>query len=457
LQLPTSLLQALTYADGFDEQSFVAIHNSDEKVTSIRQNPFKPSLNMASNIESAIPWATYGSYLKTRPSFTHDPLFHAGCYYVQEASSMFVEQALQQTVDLQQPLKVLDLCAAPGGKSTHIATLLNKESFVICNELIQNRNAILEENLIKWGLPNTVITQNDAKDFAELQNYFDVIVIDAPCSGSGLFRRDKEAIKEWSENNVALCNQRQQRIIADVLPALKKGGILIYCTCSYSTQENEDIMDWLTQSFNIQNRPLQLEPEWNITTTITTHQNYGYRFWPNKIKGEGFFLCCFSKQYDESSYQKPKKIKALLSITNDEKKMINNWVQVDQPLAFYKHQDKILAMLPCLHEELAFLKDQLYLKRVGIPLGSIAKNDLIPEHDLALSTIASTQIQSVTVDYSTAIQFLRKENFTLDSAPKGWVLVQYEGYNLGFIKNLGTRINNYYPKNWRILKELIID
>ncbi len=457
MQLPTLLLKALTYAEGFDEHSFVAIHNSDEKVTSIRQNPFKPSLNMATNIDSTIPWATQGRYLKTRPSFTHDPLLHAGCYYVQEASSMFLEQALQQTVDLQKHLKVLDLCAAPGGKSTHIAALLNQESFVISNEIIQSRNAILEENLIKWGLPNTVITQNDAKDFALLQNYFDVIVIDAPCSGSGLFRRDSDAIKEWSEHNVTLCNQRQQRILADVLPALKKEGILIYCTCSYSIQENEDIMDWLSQSFDMQNKSLQLQPDWNITTTITEQQNYGYRFWPNKTKGEGFFLCCFSKQYDDSDYQKPKKIKPLLTITTDEKKIIAPWIQPDQPLAFYKHQDKILTMPPCLYEELSFLKDLLYLKRVGITLGSIAKNDLIPEHDLALSTIANSHIPAVIVDLPKAIQFLRKENLIIDTAPKGWVLVQYEGYNLGFIKNLGNRINNYYPKNWRILKELIID
>ena len=180
-----------------------------------------------------------------RPSFTFDPLFHAGTYYVQEASSMFLEQALKQSVDLSQPLRVLDLCAAPGGKSTLLQSLLNKESLLVSNDVIKSRAAILEENIVKWGAANVVVTNNDPAHFARLENYFDAIVIDAPCSGSGLFRRDPEAINEWSENNVQLCSQRQQRIVADVWPALKQNGILIYSTCSYSAEEDEAILDWM--------------------------------------------------------------------------------------------------------------------------------------------------------------------------------------------------------------------
>jgi 16S rRNA C967 or C1407 C5-methylase (RsmB/RsmF family)/NOL1/NOP2/fmu family ribosome biogenesis protein len=454
LQLPTQLLQSLTLATGFDEVPFIAVHNRDEKITSIRQNPFKSSLHQYLSIDSAIPWASQGAYLKTRPSFTHDPLLHAGGYYVQEASSMFLEQALQQLIDLTQPVKILDLCAAPGGKSTHLLSLLTNESFVVSNEIIQNRNAILEENLTKWGLPNSVITQNDAKDFAELENYFDVILIDAPCSGSGLFRRDENAIKEWSENNVTLCNQRQQRIIADVLPALKKGGVLIYCTCSYSVAENEMVMDWLTNSFQMQNNPLELNEQWNIVATITEQNNYGYRFWPDKVKGEGFFLCAFTKKDGESSYQKTRKVKGLPPISQDEKSVLEKWITEPELLRYYKHQDKFLAMPKCLYDELPFLQQHLYLKRVGIPLGIIAKNELIPEHDLAVSTIVNKKISTVSVDYITAIKFLRKEIFPIEQPIKGWLLVQYEGHNLGFIKNLGNRMNNYYPKNWRILKEM---
>ena len=212
---------------------------------------------------------------------------------------MFLEQALKQTVDLSQPLKVLDLCAAPGGKSTHLLSLISKESLLVSNEVIRSRANILNDNIVKWGCSNVVVTNNDPKDFQRLENYFDVIVIDAPCSGSGLFRRDPEAIEEWSEQNVALCSQRQQRILADVLPALKNGGVLIYSTCSYSKEEDELICEWLKNELIINNEKLIISPEWNIVQS-----EGGYRFWPDKVKGEGFFIACFRKNggNDEEIY-----------------------------------------------------------------------------------------------------------------------------------------------------------
>ena len=227
MQLPQALLDSLEGVKGFDEEAFINVHESDERVTSIRINPFKrsdPDSYRDVNFKSKIPWTEYGYYLETRPSFTFDPLFHAGCYYVQEASSMFLEQALKQTVDLSQPLKVLDLCAAPGGKSTHLLSLISKESLLVSNEVIRSRANILTDNIMKWGCSNVIVTNNDPRDFQRIENYFDVIVVDAPCSGSGLFRRDPDAIEEWSEQNVALCSQRQQRILADILPALKNQG-----------------------------------------------------------------------------------------------------------------------------------------------------------------------------------------------------------------------------------------
>lgn len=224
MQLPEELLESLKSIESFDQEAFEKIHASGEQITSIRINPKKFSIeNLKFKIENKIPWTQYGIYLLQRPSFTFDPLFHAGCYYVQEASSMFLEQALKQAVDLSKPVKVLDLCAAPGGKSTHIQSLIPKDSLLVSNEVIQSRVPVLKDNIIKWGTENVVVTRNDPKDFSRLENYFDVILIDAPCSGSGLFRREPEAIEEWSLNNVKLCSLRQQRIVADVFPALKKG------------------------------------------------------------------------------------------------------------------------------------------------------------------------------------------------------------------------------------------
>ena len=209
MKLPDKLLESLEEIKGFDKEAFEKIHDSGEQVTSLRINPSKLTVfskvpSFGGDLGEVVPWTQYGYYLSQRPSFTFDPLFHAGCYYVQEASSMFIEQALKQTVDLSQPLRVLDLAAAPGGKSTHIQSLISKNSLLISNEVIRSRVNILKDNIIKWGSDNVVVTNNDPRDFSRLENYFDVIVVDAPCSGSGLFRRDEEAIEEWSENNVQL-------------------------------------------------------------------------------------------------------------------------------------------------------------------------------------------------------------------------------------------------------------
>ena len=250
MQLPEKLLNSLANIEGFDKEAFENVHASGEQVTSIRINPAKksdPDSYRDRNLKSEIPWTDYGFYLESRPSFTFDPLFHAGCYYVQEASSMFLEHALKQTVDLSKPLRILDLAAAPGGKSTHIQSLISKDSLLVSNEVIRSRANILQDNIIKWGSENVIVTINDPKDFGRLENYFDVIVVDAPCSGSGLFRRDEDALEQWSLNNVQLCSQRQQRILADVWPALKQNGILIYSTCSYSTEEDEEIIDWMME------------------------------------------------------------------------------------------------------------------------------------------------------------------------------------------------------------------
>ena len=288
--LPLQFLESLKNAKGFNKESFEQIHASGEQITSIRINPSRQS--KTENQKSKIDWTDYGFYLETRPSFTFDPLFHAGTYYVQEASSMFLEQALKQTVDLSKSIKVLDLCASPGGKSTHIQSLISNESLLVSNDVIRSRANVLKDNIIKWGCENVVVTNNDPKDFSKLENYFDVIVVDAPCSGSGLFRRDPTAIEEWSENNVQLCSQRQQRILADVWPALKKDGILIYSTCSYSKDEDEDIMDWITENFPTSNFKLEINDKWGITETTSIKENHGYRFWRDKVKGEGFFLSC---------------------------------------------------------------------------------------------------------------------------------------------------------------------
>lgn len=452
--LPKELLSSLEGLPGYDGQAFTQVHASGQQITSVRINPAK-SFDIHRHtfeVDSQIPWTSNGYYLKQRPSFTLDPLLHAGAYYVQEASSMFLEQALRQTADMSQSLKVLDLCAAPGGKSTLIQSVISNESLLVTNEVIKTRASILAENITKWGAENVIVTNNDPKDFARLENYFDIIVIDAPCSGSGLFRRDADAIGEWSEANVQLCSQRQQRIIADVLPALKQGGILIYSTCSYSKDEDEAIADWMIDEFSMKSLRLSTKPDWNIVESTSDKNNaYGYRFYPDKVKGEGFFIACMEKQESEGGeVAYPKKSK-LEKLSKNEVAIAEQWVK-DETVAILKWKELALAVPARFVQDLDLLQQSLYIKQAGVALGQITVKELIPEHALAISNLLSNNIPAVDVTLEEALQYLRKADLKLDTVIKGWAVLQYKNRNLGWVKLLPNRLNNYYPKEWRILK-----
>jgi 16S rRNA C967 or C1407 C5-methylase (RsmB/RsmF family)/NOL1/NOP2/fmu family ribosome biogenesis protein len=449
--LPSSLLNALETAPGFDRGSFEAVHASGQQVTSIRVNPSKYKIENVKFKTQPVPWSSFGYYLEQRPSFTLDPLLHAGCYYVQEASSMFLEQALKQTVNLSQQLKVLDLCAAPGGKSTLIQSLISPDSLLVSNEVIKSRSAILQENITKWGGANVVVTNNDPKDFARLAGFFDVMVVDAPCSGSGLFRRDPSAMEEWSEGNVLLCSQRQQRIVADALPALKKDGTLVYCTCSYSMEEDEAVIDWLCDEFGMTSLPLKIDEDWNIVPSVTPKNKAAcYRFYPDKLKGEGFFLACLQKHGDEEAHLSSRQKTTKLS--KQELQAVSGWIDPGAPLHLFRHKEDVIAVPQSFELLIPVLQDRLYLRQAGITLGKLVNNALIPEHSLALSTIYNNSIPAISLEREQALQYLRRAEFMPGVPGKGWTLMQYEGHNLGWAKLLPNRLNNYYPKEWRILK-----
>ncbi len=448
--LPVQLLESLANTKGFDKEAFENIHASGEQVTSIRINPFKFSdspkaLSFGEGL-GEVGWCKQGYYLQFRPSFTFDPLFHAGCYYVQEASSMFLEQALKQTVDLSKPLKVLDLCAAPGGKSTHIQSLISAESLLVSNEVIRSRANVLKDNIIKWGCENVAVTNNDPKDFARLENYFDVIVVDAPCSGSGLFRRDPEAIEEWSENNVQLCSQRQQRILADVFPALRKDGMLIYSTCSYSKEEDEEIVNWLQQEFPIFNIQLSIHNDWGIIES-----DPGYRFWPDKVKGEGFFLACFRKTGGESEIAFRPKYRPVLADKKDIA-VISRWAEMDGRI-FIRNGDTVYAWPSNLVHDFSLLMDKLKVIYSGVLTGELIRDKLVPDHALAMSRIVANNAGRTELNKEQAIRYLQRKDIIMENANKGWQLVTYQQYSLGWVNVLPNRVNNYYPKELRILKE----
>ena len=465
MQLPEKFITSLAGIKGFDKEAFEKVHQSQEQTTSIRFNPNKalsivngewpisPIHHSAFTIAQKVPWSTHGYYLSERPSFTFDPLFHAGAYYVQEASSMFLEEALKQTTDLSKPLRVLDLCAAPGGKSTLIQSLISAESLLVSNEVIKTRVNILTENITKWGSSNVIVTNNDPKDFERLENYFDVIVIDAPCSGSGLFRREPEAIEEWSEANVALCSQRQQRIISDVWTSLKENGILIYSTCSYSKQEDEYILDWIFETLNARSLKLNANNEWNITeTTSDKHGCYGYRFFPDKTKGEGFFIAAFRKNTGSDFIFPKSKKNVFEKLSRREETIVKQWLKNESSYILLKKENSVYA-LPVYHaNDFHFIHSSLYIKKAGILIGKLVHDELVPEHELAMSAIISKEVQFVDLSEEDAINYLSKEEFNINTAIKSWTLARYNKHNLGWIKVLQNRMNNYYPSSWRILK-----
>ncbi|HEV9037408.1 MAG TPA: RNA methyltransferase [Puia sp.] len=448
--LSKQFLASLRGLPGYDASAFEAVHAGDRQVTSIRVNPDKTGDSGPAGA-TRVPWSSWGYYLAVRPYFTFDPLLHAGAYYVQEASSMFLEQALRQTADVTRPLRVLDLCAAPGGKSTLLQAALAAGSLLVSNEVIKSRVPVLEENMIKWGGVNSVVTNNDPRDLSRLENYFDVIVVDAPCSGSGLFRRDPETMKEWSPAQVQLCSGRQQRILSDIWPALRQDGVLIYSTCSYSREENEDILDWTAEEFDATPCRLLLSPEWNIVESEGIQKTWGYRFYPDRLNGEGFFIGALRKN-GGGTFSPPRRTAQPERAGKKELESLHKWVKPETALFFFHHGDQIHVLPEPLAAELPILQSACYLKTAGVVLGTPSAKEFIPDHGLAMSTVIHPDLPAIGLTHEQALNYLRKEEVRTETEHRGWSLVRYAGHNLGWVKVLPSRWNNYYPKQWRILK-----
>ena len=380
----------------------------EEPPVSIRLNPEKMA-DDSWQIEEAtpVPWCRGGYYLKQRPSFTMDPLLHAGCYYVQEAASMFLDEVLRQMHNAFvnhepsaiRPLTSLDLCAAPGGKSTLLRAALPKDCVLYSNEPIRNRANILLENVTKWGYENHLVTNNYPKDYRKSKLMFDLILCDVPCSGEGMFRKDEATIREWSEQNVEKCWQLQRDIVDDAWACLNAGGLLIYSTCTFNTKENEENIRYFLQHYDdMEVVPIDIRPEWNITGSLLEgfHEPV-YRFIPGITRSEGLFMCVLRKKET-----------------------------LPHPLPAREGSKKT-------------------------PKGHKGKEESL------LNTLSSPPSQggdggeSLNLTYQQAIAYLRGEALVLpEGTPRGMVEVCFMGHPLGLMKNIGTRANNLYPKEWRI-------
>lgn len=454
MNLPESFKEQMRSV--FDDEQYEAFCEALDAVppTSIRLNPFKPTL--CGGTGELVPWCHSGCYLGERPSFTLDPLFHAGVYYVQEASSMFLDHILKTFVE--RPSVVLDLCAAPGGKSTLTLSVLPKGSVLVANEIVRQRSQILAENIIKWGCPNAIVTNNCASDFRELGQVFDVVICDAPCSGEGMFRKDAKAIDEWSPQNVEMCQSRQREILTDIWPCLKPGGLLIYSTCTYNLKENEENVQWAVENLGAEVLDCKVPEEWGITENMLEGADFPvYHFFPHKTVGEGFFACVMrkSEDCDDEMFARARRDKKKGREVRKESpfpKEVKSWVESPQQYTFLTTGAGLYAF-PSVHANL--LNSALSALKVvhyGVQLATLKGKAVIPAHSLAMSVCASkTAFPMVEVDEATALSYLRTESVVLPSdVPVGYVVLTYKGSPLGFVKNIGNRANNLYPSEWRI-------
>lgn len=454
MALPIDFIHRTQALLGDKEYEKLAKALQEEVPVSIRTNPQK---GMQITNGTPVAWCETGFYLPERPSFTFDPLFHAGAYYVQEASSMFLEQALKQWI--HKPVVCLDLCAAPGGKSTHLQSLLPQGSVLVSNEVIRSRSYVLAENIQKWGFPANIVTNNDPEEIGALTHLFDIIVADVPCSGEGMFRKDSDSTGEWSVGNVELCAARQKRIIHDIWNALKPGGLLIYSTCTYNTEEDEENIHYIIEELGAQPENIPVNPEWNICGALK-HDIPVYRFFPHHTKGEGFFLAVLRKaegDVETIRYRnKSKEKKAKGKNTPAMPKEVINYLTPDDYIPTWK-DNRLYLLPPEVQAIYPLLQEKLHILTAGVEIGELKGKDLIPAQSLALSIRLNRNVfPEVEVDWNQAIAYLRKETLTLsETTPKGYALLTYRDRPIGFVKHLGNRTNNLYPQEWRIRSSYI--
>lgn len=434
IDLPKAFLERIAKQPQIPND-FPDLLNSSPPI-SVRIHPIKGKI--LADCKQEVPWCENGFYLNERPSFTLDPLFHAGTYYPQEAGSMYID-AILRILDLPENPIVLDACASPGGKSTLIASFLEGKGLLLSNEIIRSRAEILNENVSKWGYDNCFVSCNDTKAFSSMNAAFDVVLIDAPCSGEGMFRKDPNARLEWTEESAANCAVRQTEILENIWPSINSGGYLIYSTCTFNPAENEEqIRDFL--SYN--EAELVALPQFENITYF--EKNFGAQFIPGKIEAEGFYCVVLKKLDEEREFKyKAKEMKTL------DLKLIS-FLEIPETKHVWQEEGTVFTTSRSNFEFYQKWKSKLYWMKKGIELGTVIKNKFIPDIQLALCHMLEPKFPKLLVTREEALHFLKGDVFPIATEEKGYHVIQFENVNLGFVNHLGNRFNNLYPKHWRI-------
>ena len=439
--------------------------DSQESPVSIRLNPFKAqSLDVTEGLyDCTVPWcSTTGRYLRERPNFTFDPLLHAGLYYVQEAASMIIDHIVRTFIS--EPVRMLDLCAAPGGKSTALRAALPEGSVLFSNEPMRTRAQILSENLQKFGHEDVIVTNNYPRDYRKAGIMFDAILADVPCSGEGMFRKDDGARAEWSQQNVDNCWQLQREIVSDIWKCLQPGGLLIYSTCTFNAHEDEENVEWIASELGADIIKLPVEESWNITPAVVGNAPV-CRFLPGISRSEGLFVAVLRKHGESetttlnasatnSKPKKDRKNQRKQTAQGGKQQSADTMQALRTPDNFTtrRNGDAIIAIPKRWAETYDAAASTLKIMHAGVTLGIEKGRDIIPDQSLAMSRQLNIDTYpQVELSYAEAINFLRKEAVTLpEGTPRGFVVVTYLGYPLGMEKNIGNRANNLYPTEWRI-------
>jgi len=435
--LPEAFIDSIRANSPFGEQ---LIHALDQpSPISIRINPRKATAKDTSAMRP-VSWCTMGYYLEERPSFTLDPSYHAGVYYAQEAASMVLSDLIKH-LDLPEGTRVLDLCAAPGGKTSAMLDALPSNSVVLANEINRHRSNILAENLGKWGVYNILVSNDSPEAFSDLVDCFDVVLVDAPCSGEGMFRKDNNARSEWKPDSPAFCADRQTEILSHVVQSLKPGGYLIYATCTFNQLENEDQITQVLAdgSFEL--------VSWNVPSAcVSGRNNLGHYFLPGVTESEGLYIAVLRKKG------------TLIPSEEDELGLVSkdapfgiihseNQVLIEERTGMHLLSKGAISLLKSIDSPLRIIKK-------GVKIAEQTPKGWIPFHELALMNSIETNIKRIELTEREALQYLRGETFPVQAQDPGFYIVTFKEMGLGFIKHLGNRFNNLYPKEWRIRMQL---